>query len=164
MKISSKFMDKKILLTVLGIAALALAACGGSESVKPGIEDKSVGIDAAGTGTGASDMSAKGKTEQTARAKSEQARIGSLIRQKVERNWVRPAGWTRGMECMVRVRLAPTGEVMQVEIARSSGSPAFDRSAQTAVYKASPLPLPKDKRLIEDFRELELRFRPEGQA
>jgi len=25
---------------------------------------------------------------------------------------VRPAGWTKGMECVVRVRLAPTGEVI----------------------------------------------------
>ncbi len=92
------------------------------------------------------------------------ARIESLIRQKVERNWVRPAGWTKGMECVVRVRLAPTGEVMNATIARPSGSPAFDRSVENAVYKASPLPLPEDKGLFEHFRELELRFRPEGQA
>jgi hypothetical protein len=35
---------------------------------------------------------------------------------------------------------------------------------ENAVYKASPLPLPEDKDLFEHFRELELRFRPEGQA
>jgi len=45
-------MKKKILLTLLGIAALSLAACGGSEATKPGVEDKSVGADAAGTGAG----------------------------------------------------------------------------------------------------------------
>lgn len=45
-------MDKKILLSLLGIAALSLAACGGAETTKPGVEDKSVGADAAGTGTG----------------------------------------------------------------------------------------------------------------
>jgi colicin import membrane protein len=106
----------------------------------------------------------KTKAEQAARAQSELARIEGLIRQKVERNWVRPAGWTKGMECVVRVRLAPTGEVISVEIARPSGSPAFDRSVQNAVYKASPLPLPEDKGLFEHFRELELRFRPEGQV
>jgi colicin import membrane protein len=157
-------MNKNILLAVLGSAALALAACGGSESAKPGIEGQHVGIDAAGSGTGTSDTPAQGATGQTARAKREQARVVSQIRKKIERNWVRPAGWTRGMECMVRVHLAPSGEVLQVEVARSSGSPAFDRSVENAVHKASPLPLPKDKRLIEDFRELELWFRPEGQA
>jgi len=107
---------------------------------------------------------AKAKVEQAARAQSELARIEGLIRQKVERNWVRPAGWTKGMECVVRVRLAPTGEVISATIARPSGSPAFDRSVENAVYKASPLPLPEDKGLFEHFRELELRFRPEGQA
>ncbi|HJW82132.1 MAG TPA: cell envelope integrity protein TolA [Acidiferrobacterales bacterium] len=107
---------------------------------------------------------ARAKAEQAARAQSELARVEGLIRQKVERNWVRPAGWTRGMECVVRVRLAPTGEVISATIARPSGSPAFDRSVENAVYKASPLPLPEDKGLFEHFRELELRFRPEGQA
>jgi colicin import membrane protein len=106
----------------------------------------------------------KTKAEQAARAQSELARIEGLIRQKVERNWVRPAGWTKGMECVVRVRLAPTGEVINATIARPSGTPAFDRSVENAVYKASPLPLPEDKGLFEHFRELELRFRPEGQA
>lgn len=102
--------------------------------------------------------------EQSARAQSELARYEGLIRQKVERNWVRPAGWTRGMECVVRVRLAPTGEVINATVARPSGSPAFDRSVENAVYKASPLPLPEDKGLFEHFRELEFRFKPEGQG
>lgn len=107
---------------------------------------------------------AKAKAEQLARSQSELTRIESLIRQQVERNWVRPAGWTKGMECVVRVRLAPTGEVLSATIARPSGSPAFDRSVENAVYKASPLPLPEDKGLFDHFRELELRFRPEGNA
>ena len=107
---------------------------------------------------------AKAKAERMASTQSELARFEGLIRQKVERNWVRPAGWTKEMECVVRVRLAPSGEVINAMIARSSGSAAFDRSVENAVYKASPLPLPEDKGLFEHFRELELRFRPEGQA
>ncbi len=43
-------MYKKILFTALGIAALSLAACGGSEATKPSVDDKSVGT---GTGTDA---------------------------------------------------------------------------------------------------------------
>jgi TolA protein len=152
----------KILRTAIGMAVLTLAACTGPESTKPGVADKGVDSDAAGTGAGVSDKAAKVEPVLTARALREQARVGNLIRQKIERSWVRPAGWTRGMECMVHVRLAPSGEVLQVQIVRSSGSPAFDRSAQNAVYKASPLPLPEDKALSENFRELELRFRPEG--
>jgi colicin import membrane protein len=107
---------------------------------------------------------ARAKAEQAARAQSEQTRVEALIRQKIERNWVRPAGWTKDMECVVRVHLAPTGEVISATIARPSGNLAFDRSVENAVYKASPLPLPEDKGLFEHFRELELRFRPEGPA
>jgi colicin import membrane protein len=108
---------------------------------------------------------ARAKAEQAARAQSEITKYEGLIRQRVERNWVRPAGWSREMECIVRVRLVPTGEVISATIARSSGNPAFDRSVENAVYKAAPLPLPEDnKGLFEHFRELELRFRPEGQT
>jgi len=103
---------------------------------------------------------ARAQAEQAARAQSELARYEGLIRQKVERNWVRPAGWSRNMECVVRVRLAPTGEVIQATVIRPSGNPPFDRSVENAVYKASPLPLPEDKSLFDHFRELELRFRP----
>jgi TolA protein len=163
-KIRSNCTINKILLTLLGIAALGLVACAGQESAKPGVEEKSVGIDTAGTSTGAdvTGKSAKVKPELTARARREQDHVVYLIRQKIERSWVRPAGWTKGMACMVHVRLAPSGEVLQVEIVHPSGSTTFDRSAQNAVYKASPLPLPEDKQLIENFREFELRFRPEG--
>ena len=45
-------MQNKILLSLLGIAALSLAACGGSETTKPSVDDKSVGADGTGTGTG----------------------------------------------------------------------------------------------------------------
>jgi colicin import membrane protein len=107
---------------------------------------------------------ARRQAEQAARDQSELARYEGLIRQRVEHNWVRPAGWSRGMECIVRVRLVPTGEVISATVIRSSGDAAFDRSVENAVYKASPLPLPEDKGLFEHFRELELRFRPEGQA
>jgi len=104
------------------------------------------------------------QAEQAAAAESELARYEGLIRQKVERNWQRPVSWSRGMECIVRVRLVPTGVVISATVIRSSGNLAFDRSVENAVQKASPLPLPEDKTLFEHFRELELRFRPEGQV
>lgn len=107
---------------------------------------------------------ARQRAEQAAREQSELARYETLIRQRVERSWVRPAGWSRGMECIVRVRLLPTGEVIAATVIRSSGSVAFDRSVENAVYKAAPLPLPEDKSLFDHFRELELRFKPEGQG
>ena len=38
---------------------------------------------------------------------------------------------------------------------------AFDRSVLSAVRKASPLPMPADPALYEQFREIEFVFRPD---
>ena len=60
-------MNRKLMLTLLGMAALSLAACGGSGSAKPDVQDKSVGADSAGTGTGAEvsgkSLDTKGKAD-----------------------------------------------------------------------------------------------------
>ena len=99
--------------------------------------------------------------EQTQQAKIEIAKYEALIKQKVERSWARPASAEKGMECIVRVRLVQSGEVMQALVVRSSGNDVFDRSVENAVYKASPLPLPEDKSLFGEFREIEFLFKPE---
>jgi colicin import membrane protein len=104
----------------------------------------------------------KRRAEQAARTQTELDQYKGLIRQKVESNWVRPVGWSKDMRCIVRVRLSPTGEVLQATVVRPSGNPPFDRSVENAVYKASPLPLPGDKELYNHFRELDLEFHPEG--
>jgi peptidoglycan-associated lipoprotein len=64
-------MNKKILLSLLGMAALALTACGGSEATKPGVEDKSVGAESsgvgAGTGVDGKTLDGKGKADLLAK-------------------------------------------------------------------------------------------------
>jgi colicin import membrane protein len=102
------------------------------------------------------------EAERRARALSEAERYKVLIRQKVERNWHKPAQSRSGLECVVRVRLTPGGEVLQATVVRGSGDAVFDRSVENAVYKAVPLPVPDRPELFEYFRELEFRFRPEG--
>ena len=51
---------------------------------------------------------------------------------------------------------------MEVSLIRSSGDPILDRSAQTAIYKASPLPVPADPTTFNLFREISLTVRPEN--
>ncbi|MBE9515856.1 MAG: cell envelope integrity protein TolA [Proteobacteria bacterium] len=85
----------------------------------------------------------------------------AVIRQKVSRNWVKPAGITEGRECIVRVRLIAGGEVVNAEVVKSSGDAAFDRSVESAVYKAAPLPVPSEPDMFEYFRDIEFLFRPE---
>jgi colicin import membrane protein len=82
------------------------------------------------------------------------------IQEKVQRSWIRPPGSASELSCTVEVRLIPSGEVIDAQIARSSGNPAFDRSVESAVFKASPLPVPPDSEVMEQFRLLRFEFRP----
>jgi colicin import membrane protein len=50
---------------------------------------------------------------------------------------------------------------MHVEVTKSSGDASFDRSVETAVQKAVPLPLPADPALFERFREITFVFDPD---
>ncbi|MCB1859849.1 MAG: cell envelope integrity protein TolA, partial [Gammaproteobacteria bacterium] len=81
------------------------------------------------------------------------------IQQKVNQNWVRLEGIGTGLKCTLRVRLAKGGNVIAVSIIKSSGNDTFDRSAEAAVYKAEPLPVPDDS-LFERFRDINFVFDP----
>jgi peptidoglycan-associated lipoprotein len=56
-------MDKKFLFAALGIAALTLTACGGSETTKPDVEDKSVGTTGTSTDSGVTGKSLDARTD-----------------------------------------------------------------------------------------------------
>ena len=88
-----------------------------------------------------------------------------LIKKRVEDKWRKPASWTIGTKCTVRVRLVPgvggTAQVIDARVVKSCGSPLFDRSVETAVFSASPLPFPTARELRDKFRELDLVFNPE---
>lgn len=89
-------------------------------------------------------------------------RYVAIIKQKVTRNWLRPSGARKGLSCVVAVKLIPGGEVLSARVIKSSGDPVFDRSVESAVLKASPLPLPPGGSLFERFREMNFVFNPEG--
>lgn len=96
--------------------------------------------------------------EQNAR---EIDRYVAVIKQQIERNWLRPGQSGEQLSCTVQVRLIPGGDVVPggVSIIKSSGNGAFDRSVEAAVYKAAPLPVPSGP-LFESFRNLRLNFKP----
>ncbi len=84
----------------------------------------------------------------------------ALIARKIERNWRQPLDAPRDLQCKIDIRLRSTGEVVSVKIAESSGNASFDRSVETAVRKASPLPVPKDSVIFKEFEVMRLRFEP----
>lgn len=95
------------------------------------------------------------------RVQSALARYIPIIRQKVSRNWNHPATIRNDIEAHVTVRLSQSGEVISARIVKSSGNPVFDRSVENAVLKASPLPIPRERGVNEQFRTLRLKFKPE---
>ena len=85
----------------------------------------------------------------------------AAIQQRLVQNWNRPASAQKGMEVLLEIQLVPTGYVVGVSVLKSSGSPAFDLSAQQAVYKADHFPEVKDipSRVFEKhFRHLKIMF------
>lgn len=83
------------------------------------------------------------------------------IQRKVNSRWVRPLSVKDGLKCTIRVKLMASGDVLQAVVVKSSGDPVFDRSAETAVRKAAPLPVPTDPDLFaREFRTFEFVFKP----
>lgn len=100
--------------------------------------------------------------ERAAREQSEVDKYVVIIKQKVERNWIKPVQW-QGLRCRVRVNLIPGGDVIDVKIVAGSGDALFDSSVEAAVRKALPLPVPSaSDPLFDRFRELEFVFNPQG--
>lgn len=101
--------------------------------------------------------------KQAEEAATMKADAAADIRAKVQSVWSYPPAVNPSMETVVRITMVPTGQVMQVDIIKSSGNAALDRSVEQAIYKASPLPVPKDPRVFErDFRKFVINFRPEN--
>ena len=82
-----------------------------------------------------------------------------VIRQKVERNWIRPASARPGISCVVLVKQIPGGDVVDVQVTECNGDAAVLRSIEAAVLRSSPLPPPPDPKLFD--RSLRFDFRPQ---
>lgn len=102
-------------------------------------------------------------------ARAEKARIAgevdkykAMIINAISRQWILPDNVDNTLSSQFRIRLAPNGAVLEVNLTRSSGDSVLDRSAQTAIYKASPLPVPTDPTTFDLFRDISLTVRPEN--
>lgn len=120
----------------------------------------------------ARELNEKKKQEEAARAAEDAAkkvkiagvvdRYKALIINAISQQWILPDQVDNRLSSQFRIRLAPNGTVLDVTLTRSSGDPILDRSAQSAIYKASPLPVPSDPEMFNVFREISLTVRPEN--
>lgn len=98
---------------------------------------------------------------QARQDQSELARYFAAISQQVTNNFSHPR-LNDGLKCTLLVRMIPGGQVIDAKVVKSSGDPSFDRQAEVAVRKASPLPVPDEPRLFNQIREINFEFDPGG--
>lgn len=84
----------------------------------------------------------------------------AMIHNKIKRFVVVPPDLKGNPEAEFTVVLLPDGEVLKATLVKSSGYPAYDAAVERAILRASPLPLPPDASLFEEFRTLDLHFKP----
>jgi colicin import membrane protein len=80
------------------------------------------------------------------------------IQSKIKGNVVVPPDITGNPEAIFDVVQLPTGEIIDVQLRKSSGVRAYDEAVQRAIIKASPLPRPDAADLFR--RNITLKFRP----
>ena len=116
----------------------------------------------------------KRKKEAEKKRKAEEAReqeeqdaysaLGSLvgaIKGKIEGNWSNRLACS-GQEVTISVKVNISGEVTVVKVVGDSGDDACRRSAENAVYKASPLPFPDNPRFFKWLdQEFQIIFKPD---
>lgn len=83
------------------------------------------------------------------------------IAAKIRRYIVLPPGVSESIKAEFNVTLLPGGEVLNANLAKSSGNDAYDSAVERAILKAQPLPLPPaEQNLFSRFRDLRLKFSP----
>lgn len=110
----------------------------------------------AATNVKTSDSNAKGDAKNL----SEIEKYKALIIQAISQQWIIPQGVDKNATCILLIKLAPGGDVLNIQVVQSSGNDILDRSAKTAVMQAAPLPVPKELTIFDSFRTLKLTVHP----
>lgn len=89
------------------------------------------------------------------------AKYTALIKNAIAQKWIIPPGVDKSLSCVLLIHLLADGSVVTVEVNKSSGDTALDNSAVLAVKKASPLPMPDNADVLNQFKTLYLTVKPE---
>ncbi len=109
------------------------------------------------------------QAEKNAKAQAAMAAVNaSIVDQYVSKIQAKIRGYVNRSVCgdgnpklVIKVGLLPTGQLSgSPSLSKSSGIPACDDAVLRAVLAAEPLPLPEERALFSQFRNLKLNFRP----
>jgi colicin import membrane protein len=102
------------------------------------------------------------QAEQKAAADAARAKANAdyirRIQAKIRGNVVVPPDMQGDPEAVFDVVQLPSGEIIDVQLSKSSGVRAYDEAVQRAIIKSSPLPRPESPDMFR--RSLTLKFRP----
>lgn len=93
------------------------------------------------------------------------SKYAALIREAVNQKRTISPDFERWRVAEINIKLSPRGDVLGVRTVKSSGSSRYDRDAETAIRKASPLPIPteqEDAQAHKLFRDVTLKFSMPG--
>lgn len=108
------------------------------------------------------DEKIKLESAQIRRAQGQVNKYKALILQAISEHWLVPLQVNKKQSCTLMIRLAPGGMVLDVQVIKTSGDVALDRSARAAVIKASPLPVPSESDSFAVFKQFILKVKPEN--
>ncbi|MDH5230288.1 MAG: TonB C-terminal domain-containing protein [Gammaproteobacteria bacterium] len=97
-------------------------------------------------------------------AKSEAPRITACfvtaIKNRIEDKWIKPLNaFNQVLIAQVKIQLDQSGNIKQIEFLSASENQLFDHSIEVALRNATPLPIPDDESLKQEFYEIILPFR-----
>ena len=116
------------------------------------------------------EVQARAQAEQQVRAQADAAARESAARSSAQADWIRriqakvkgnvtvPPDLAGNPEAIFDIVQLPTGEIIDVQLRKSSGTRAYDDAVQRAILKSSPLPRPERAEIFT--RALTLKFRP----
>ncbi len=93
---------------------------------------------------------------ERARIMSEIDKYRAMILAKVRSRIVMPPDLPGNPVTEFSVTLLPGGDILDVQLRRSSGYASFDSAVERAIFLAKPLPLPPNPALFKDFRNLKI--------
>jgi colicin import membrane protein len=83
------------------------------------------------------------------------------IQAKVTAKIVMPPDLKGRPEGVYEVTVLPGGDILEIQLKRSSGVPAYDAAVERAINLSSPLPVPDDSDLFQQyFRKFNFTFKP----
>lgn len=90
---------------------------------------------------------------------SEVDKYGALISQAIERNFISDESTMRGKSCKLKMRLASSGFVINVQA--EQGDKVVCQEAIKAVNKAGTLPVSKDPQVFKELQNISITYTPE---